>query len=158
MTPGSIAPVSLRDGIEIQHPLLVVSGYLESWSFEAGDVSSSFDEPDLRLANRGGARISTAEIAATLERRRAIELALQAIPPGASLAGTPRLVPWQPLGKLVDGFADLRGIGLSKMTKALQRTKTKALPRRRMALQMKRTALRTKTKALRRTRTAPRTP
>lgn len=128
MTPGSIAPVSLRDGIEIQHPLLVVSGYLESWSFEAGDVSSSFDEPDLRLANRGGARISTAEIAATLERRRAIELALQAIPPGASLAGTPRLVPWQPLGKLFDGFADLRGIGLSKMTKALHPKRPALVP------------------------------
>ena len=87
----SITPVSLRDDIEIQDPLQVVSGYLESWRFEAGDASSSFDESDLRLANRGGARISAAEIAAILERRRTIELA----------------------------FADIRGIGLSKMTKAL---------------------------------------
>jgi hypothetical protein len=72
----SITPVSLRDKIEIHDPLQVVSGYLESWRFEAGDASSSFGESDLRLANRGGARISAAEIAATLEGRRAIELAL----------------------------------------------------------------------------------
>jgi hypothetical protein len=84
----SIKPVSLRGGIEIQDPLEAVSGYLESWRFEAGDASSSFDESDLRLANRGGARISAAEIAATLERRRTIELELQVIAPGVSLAGT----------------------------------------------------------------------
>jgi hypothetical protein len=124
----SITPVSLRDEIEIQDPLQVVSGYLESWRFEAGDTASSFDESDLRLANRGGARISAAEIAATLERRRAIELALQAIAPGASLAGTGRLVPWQPLEQLFDAFADIRGIGLSKMTKALHPKRPALVP------------------------------
>ena len=128
MKTRSITPVSLRDEIEIQDPLQVVSGYLESWRFEAGDASSSFDESDLRLANRGGARISAAEIAATLERRRAIELALRAIAPGASLAGTGRLVPWQPLGQLFDAFADIRGIGLSKMTKALHPKRPALVP------------------------------
>jgi len=124
----SVTPVNLRDEVEIQDPLQAVSGYLESWRFEAGDVSSAFAESDLRLANRGGARISAAEIAATLERRRAIELALQAIPHGASLAGKAGLVPWQPLGQLFDAFADIRGIGLSKMTKALHPKRPALVP------------------------------
>ena len=128
MKTRSITPVSLRDEIEIHDPLRVVSGYLESWRFEAGDVSSSFGESDLRFANRGGARISAAEIAATLERRRAIELALQAIASDASLAGTGRLVPWQPLGQLFDAFADIRGVGLSKMTKALHPKRPALVP------------------------------
>ena len=128
MKTRSITPVSLRDEIEVQDPLQVVSGYLESWRFEAGDVSFSFDESDLRLANRGGARISSAEIAATLERRRAIELALQAIASGASLAGTGRPVPWQPLRQLFDAFADIRGVGLSKMTKALHPKRPALIP------------------------------
>jgi hypothetical protein len=125
---GSITPVSLRDGFEIQDPLKVVSGYIESWRFEAGDASSSFGESDLRLANRGGARISAAEIAAILERRRAIELALQSITPDVSLAGTGRLVPWQPMRQLFDAFADIRGIGLSKMTKALHPKRPALVP------------------------------
>jgi len=124
----SITQVSLRDEIEIHDPLQVVSRYLESWRFEAGDASSSFDESDLRLSNRGGARISAVEIAAILERRRTIELALQAIAPGASLAGTGRLVPWQPLRELFDAFADIRGIGLSKMTKALHPKRPALIP------------------------------
>jgi Family of unknown function (DUF6308) len=82
----------------------------------------------MRLANRGAARISATEIAATLERRRAIELSLQAIAPGVSLAGTGRLVPWQPLGRLFDAFADIRGIGLSKMTKALHPKRPALVP------------------------------
>jgi hypothetical protein len=80
------------------------------------------------LANRGGARIAAAEIAAILERRRAIEPALQAIAPGVSLAGAGTLVPWQPLGRLFDAFADIRGIGLSKMTKALHPKRPALVP------------------------------
>jgi hypothetical protein len=128
MTTASITRVSLRDEIEIREPVQVVSRYLDSWRFEAGDVSSTFDESDLRLANRGGARISAAEIAAILERRQAIELALQAIAPGASLAATGSLVPWEPLGRLFDAFADIRGIGLSKMTKALHPKRPALVP------------------------------
>src|SRR5262245_30350895 len=123
-----MTPVSLREEIEIQDPLQVVSGYLESWRFEAGDTSSSFDEPDLRLANRGGARISAVEIAAILERRRAIEFALRAIAPRVSLAGTGRLVTWQPLEQLFDAFAGIRGIGLSKMTKTLHPKRPALVP------------------------------
>jgi hypothetical protein len=51
VTTTSTTPVSLRDEIEIQDPLQVVSGYLESWRFEAGDASPSFDESDLSLAS-----------------------------------------------------------------------------------------------------------
>src|SRR5262249_40263073 len=87
-----------------------------------------FDESDLRLANRGGARIAAAEIAAILERRRAIELALQAIAPGVSLAGTGRLGPWQRLRQLFDAFGGSRGIGLSKMAKALHSKRPPLVP------------------------------
>ena len=128
MNTRSITPVSLRGDIEIHDPLQVVSGYLESWRFEVGDTSSSFAEPDLRLANRGGARISAAEIATILERRRAIELALQAVAPDVSLAGAGRLVPWRPLGQLFDAFADILGVGLSKMTKALHPKRPALVP------------------------------
>jgi hypothetical protein len=61
--------------------------------------SASFGEPDLRRANRAGARISAAQIAAVLERRPAIEQNLQAIAPDASLAGPADSVPWLPLGQ-----------------------------------------------------------
>jgi hypothetical protein len=119
VTNRSLPPVALRNGTEIHDPLQVVLGFLESWRFEAGDRSASFREPDLRLANRGGARISAAEIAAILERRRAIELALRAIAPAASLAGATRSVPWLPLREVFDAFAGIRGVGFSKTTKAL---------------------------------------
>ena len=49
----------------------------------------SFDESDLRHANRGGARISAAEIAAILERQGEIERALRRIGADASLADAP---------------------------------------------------------------------
>jgi hypothetical protein len=88
----------------------------------------SFGESDLRLANRGGARISAAEIAAILERRRAIERALRAIAPEASLAGVAKSVPWLPLRQLFDAFADIRGVGFSKMTKSLHRKRPALIP------------------------------
>src|SRR5580765_2401033 len=99
------AAVVLRSGVQIADPLGVVLGFLERWRFEAGDLSAHFGEPDLRHANRGGARIAATEIAAILERRRAVERALRAIPSDASLAG--RSVPWTPLGELFDAFADI---------------------------------------------------
>src|SRR5580765_6925219 len=111
---SAIPPVCLRNEIRIEDPLHVVLGYLEAWRFEAGDVSDSFAEPDLRLANRGGARISAAEIAAILERREAIERALLGLGPRASLAGPASSVPWEPLGLLFEAFAHIRGVGLSK--------------------------------------------
>ena len=129
--PARVPPVVLRNGVEIADPLGVALGFLEAhWRLDAGErtSSASFGEPDLRLANRGGARISAAEIAAVLERRREIERALRAIPPQASLAGAARSVPWTALGELFDAFRDVRGVGFSKMTKALHPKRPGLIP------------------------------
>ena len=88
----------------------------------------SFGESDLRRANRGGARISAAEIAAILERHRASERALRSIAPDASLAGPAHAVPWLPLRQLFDAFANIRGVGCSKMTKALHPMRPALIP------------------------------
>ena len=124
---GSVT-VRLRNDVSIQDPLGVVLGFLERWAVQPAQASAptTFAEPDLRLANRGGARISAAEIAAILERRRAIERALRAIPPGASL--TRARVPWRPLQQLFDAFADIRGVGYSKVTKALNPKRPALIP------------------------------
>ena len=109
----------------------MVLGFVEAgWAFDVSDSlgPASFGESNLRLANRGGARISAAEIAAILERRRAIERALGAIAPDASLAGAANSVPWLPLRRLFDAFADIRGVGFSKMTKTLHRKRPALIP------------------------------
>ena len=123
-------PVVLRKGVIIGDPLGVILGVLTAYGLDTGGPSApgSFDEPDLRLANRDGARISAAEIAAILERRRAIERALRAIAPDASLAGAAVSVPWLPLGQLFGAFAGIRGVGISKMTKALYRKRPALIP------------------------------
>jgi hypothetical protein len=88
----------------------------------------SFGESDLRHANRGGARISAAQIAKILERRTRIERALRAIHPEASLADPASAIPWRPLTRLFDGFADIHGVGFSKTTKALHRKRPALIP------------------------------
>jgi Family of unknown function (DUF6308) len=126
-----LRPVVLRNGVEIEDPMGVVLGFMEAhWAFDVSEVSGamSFGEADLRLANRGGARISASEIAAILDRRRPIELALRAIAPDASLAGVASSVPWVPLERLFDAFADIRGVGFSKMTKSLHRKRPALIP------------------------------
>jgi hypothetical protein len=129
---SSVRPVVLRNGVEIEDPVTMVLGLLEgaNWQLAGGDPRrpSAFGEPDLRRANQAGARISAAEIAAILERRRAIERALRTIAPGASLAGPSGSVPWTALGDLFDAFADLRGVGFSKMTKALHPKRPALIP------------------------------
>jgi Family of unknown function (DUF6308) len=127
----SFRPVVLRNGVVIEDPLTAVLGFLKgSWFFDGSDPSrsASFGESDLRLANRGGARISAAEIAAILERRRAIERALRAIAADASLAGAVNSVPWLPLRQLFDAFAGIRGVGFAKMTKALHPKRPALIP------------------------------
>ena len=94
----------------------------------APQVAESFDESDLRLANRGGARISAVEIEAILERRDEIEHALRKVPFDASLADTTSSIPWIPLRLLFDAFADIRGVGFSKMTKALYMKRPALIP------------------------------
>jgi len=126
-----VLPVVLRNGVVVEDPLGAVLGLLRgSWHFDVSASSqwASFGEADLRLANRGGARISAAEIAAILERSGQIERALGEIRPAASLADATSLIPWIPLTRLFDAFADIRGIGFSKMTKALHRKRPALIP------------------------------
>jgi len=131
VTTSPVRPVVLRDGVGIEDPLQVVLSFLKSpGRFDISDPSrpASFGEPDLRLANRGGARISAAQIAAILERRGSIERALRDIPPGASLSGQANAVPWPALRQLFDAFADIPGVGLAKMTKALYPKRPALIP------------------------------
>ena len=130
MTTSSFRSAVLRNGVVIGDPLEAVLGFATAYR-DAGvsDPShpASFGEPDLRLANRDGARISAAQIAAILERRRAIERSLLEISPLASLAEA-NSVPWLLLGQLFDAFAGIRGVGFSKMTKALYRKRPALIP------------------------------
>jgi Family of unknown function (DUF6308) len=131
LPPTIESTIILRGGVEVEHPLELALEFLEAYSgSEAHDPSrpASFDERDLRLANRGGARISRAEIAAILERRGEIERALRRVRKDASLADATSSIPWIPLTRLFDAFADIRGIGFSKMTKALHRKRPALIP------------------------------
>ena len=126
-----MSTIILRSGVEVENPLDVALQFLQAYSgYEAGDSSrpDSFDERDLRLANRGGARISAAEIAAILERRREIDGSLRRIGPGESLTDTASSIPWIALTQLFDAFANIRGVGFSKMTKALHRKRPALIP------------------------------
>jgi hypothetical protein len=127
----SVRPVVLRDGVEIEDPLGVLLGLMGAFRpIAASDTSASasFGEGDLRLANRNGARISALQIAAILERRQVIERPLRAIGPDASLTGTVGSVPWPALRQLFDAFADIKGVGCSKMTKALHPKRPALIP------------------------------
>jgi hypothetical protein len=126
-----VSTIVLRGDIAVEDPLGAALGFLAAYpGFDAYEDSApgSFAESDLRLANRGGARISAAEIAAILERRAAIERALRKIRPDASLADGAGSVPWLPLTRLFDAFAGIRGVGLSKMTKALHPKRPALIP------------------------------
>ena len=103
VTANSFPPVVLRNGVDIEDPLSIVLGFRRPLAFDVGDPSlpTSFGEPDLRLANRAGARISAAQIATILTRRRAIGQALQAIAADASLTGAADSLPWLPLRQLL---------------------------------------------------------
>ncbi len=120
--------VVLRGGLELEDPLGVTIRFVEAYpGYDARDSRpGSFDESDLRHANRGGARISAAQIAAVLERRGRIERDLRSIVPEASLAE--ESIPWLALTRLFDGFADISGIGFSKMTKALHPKRPALIP------------------------------
>jgi hypothetical protein len=120
--------VTLRGGVEIEDPLAVALAFAEA--YPGYDSHSSdparFDETDLRHANRGGARISAAEKAAILERRGQIERVLRSIESDTSLAG--RSIPWAELTRLFDAFGGIRGVGYSKMTKALYPKRPALIP------------------------------
>jgi Family of unknown function (DUF6308) len=120
--------VVLRHSVEIEEPLAVVLTLLESFppfAVDADPEPLSIGPADIRLANRGGARISAAESAAILGRRDAIDRALRGIDPDASLV---RAVPWPALRELFDAFAEIQGVGLSKMTKTLHPKRRALIP------------------------------
>jgi len=125
-----MSAITLRGGIEVEDPLELALEFFAAYPGEAETSASpeSFDESDLRLANRGGARISAVEIEAILERRDEIERALHNIRSDASLADATSSIPWIPLTRLFDAFADIRGVGFSKMTKALHRKRPALIP------------------------------
>jgi hypothetical protein len=122
--------ILLRHGVAIESPLRLALDFLETYGKDRTDPSAPmvFDEPNLRLANRGGARISAAQIGAILRRRRAIERALRAIPAGASLEGAAGAVPWLPLQHLFEAFGGIHGVGFSKTTKALHPKRPALIP------------------------------
>jgi hypothetical protein len=130
VTMGFVPPVVLRNGVAFEDPPSIVLGFLETWRLNTGDrsPSESFGVVDLRHANRDGARISAAEIAAILERRVRIERALRGLASDSSLVVADRAVPWQPLKQLFDAFAGIRGVGLSKTSKALHRKRPALIP------------------------------
>lgn len=101
--------------------------FLEQYSIPEPRLAP-FDEADLRAANRGGARISAVEIAAILERRDEVARALGEIDPKVSLAAGARSIPWASLKRLFEAFADIRGVGFSKMTKALHPKRPSLIP------------------------------
>src|SRR6266576_1417582 len=126
-----MSTIILRGGVEVENPLELALEFLAAYSsYEPRDSSgpASFDESDLGQANRGGARTSAAEIAAILERRGEIERALREIHPAASLADAASAIPWLPLTRLFDAFSDIRGVGFSKMTKALHPKRPALIP------------------------------
>jgi hypothetical protein len=53
---------------------------------------------------------------------------LREIEPDASLADATSSIPWIALTQLFDAFADIRGIGFSKMTKALHKKRPALIP------------------------------
>jgi hypothetical protein len=121
----------LRGGVEVESALELALAFLEKYpSSETYDPSkpASFAESDLKRANRGGARISASETAAILERRVEIERALRDIDSGASLTDATSSILWIPLTQLFDSFADIRGVGFSKMTKALHPKRPALIP------------------------------
>jgi Family of unknown function (DUF6308) len=133
VTLRSPPTIRLRDGVDLHDPLKVVVSFLEAYPRldlfgDPASRSASFDEADLRRANGNGARISAREKAAILERRRAIERALGAIAPDASLATAASSVPWLPLRELFDAFANIPGVGFAKMTKALHPKRPALIP------------------------------
>jgi hypothetical protein len=126
-----MSTVVLRSGVEVARPLELVLGFLDAYGGYGADEDpgpASFAESELRRANRGGARISAAEIAAILRRRADIERALREIDPDASLTGATSSIPWIPLTQLFDSFGDIRGVGFSKMTKALHPKRPALIP------------------------------
>ena len=123
--------IVLRHGIEVENALIPTLEFLDAYPSTVADATSptdSFGEEDLRRANRGGARISAAEIAAVLKRKSEIERWLREISAHASLARAERSIRWSALTGLFERFSGIRGIGLSKVTKTLHPKRPALIP------------------------------
>src|SRR5438552_2126687 len=109
-----------RNGVELRDPLNLALLFLENdYSYRTYDsvavpLDNVLQEADVRRANSIGARMSTAEIAAILERRPTIETALAKIPGHASLASAEAEIPWAALRDLYAGMSGISGVGLAK--------------------------------------------
>jgi hypothetical protein len=122
-----LSRIVLRHGLTIDDPLATAVAFVEAYGAGERDGSpGQFSAADLRRANGGGARISAAEQAAILSRRRRIDVSLAGLPVGASLAS--KRVAWGTLTRLFDAFAEIRGVGFSKMTKTLHPKRPALIP------------------------------
>jgi hypothetical protein len=124
----------LRNGVAIEDPLSTALGFFRTdAAYRAYDglpvvADAAISEDDIRAANRGGARISAAEVAALLERRSTFEAALARIPPAASLCDCDDEIPWRALADLYGTTDGVRGVGLGKLTKFLHKKRPQLVP------------------------------
>jgi hypothetical protein len=123
-----------RNGAVVEDPLGAALGFFGTGAgYRVYDglpvaADATITEPDIRAANRGGARISAAEVAALLERRAAFEAALARIPPSASLCDPERRIPWPALADLYGAADGVRGVGFGKLTKFLHKKRPALVP------------------------------
>jgi hypothetical protein len=128
------AAIVLRSGFTIEDPLNTALGFFRTdAAYRVYDglpvaADATISEPDIRVANCGGARISAAEVAALLERRAAFEAALARIPPPASLSNPDDEIPWPALADLYGAAEGVRGVGLAKLTKFLHKKRPALIP------------------------------
>ena len=123
-----------RNGTRLDDPLPLALLFLEQdYSYRSYDsvpirTDDVVREEDLRIANRIGARMSTAEIAGILEHAPAMDAALRRIPADASLTDADDQIPWSALDELYQAPTGVPGVGLAKLTKALHKKRPHLIP------------------------------
>jgi hypothetical protein len=128
------AAIVLRNGVVVENPLRAALGFFRTDAayrvYDGIPVApdATISEGDIRAANRGGARISAAEVAALLERRSTFEAALARIPPAASLCDYDDEIPWRALADMYGTADGVRGVGLGKLTKFLHKKRPQLVP------------------------------
>jgi hypothetical protein len=128
------AAIVLRNGVAIDDPLGTALGFFRTdAAYRVYDglpvaADTTISESDIRVANRGGARISAAEVAALLARRAGLEAALRRIPPTASLCDPEDEISWAALADLYRAADGVRGVGLGKLTKFLHKKRPRLVP------------------------------
>ena len=111
VTTSPARPVVLRHGAGVGSATVVLGFLKPPGRFDVSDPArpASFGEPDLRLANRAGARISAAQIAAILRRGPGSSAPWRIFRRAPPCQQPVNSVPWLPLGQLFEAFADIRG-------------------------------------------------